>query len=212
MTEDAAAGVPNNRSITQVKGSLSLATQARGSWFTPWICRHSPGAGTHADHSPGTKSDYRRISLYSLLDCTDMCVLSHVRLFATPWTTVYQAPLSMGFSRQEYWSGFPFSSPGIFPTQGLNPGHLHCRHMLLLSEPPGKPGVSTRVWPQVNNRDEHSPTHQQTTGLKIYWAWPRPSEQDPVYPSVNLSHQEVSISHLSFSIRGQTDWKPQSEN
>ena len=39
--------------------------------------------------------------------------LSHVRLFATPWTVVYQASLSMGFSRQEYWSGLPFPSPFI---------------------------------------------------------------------------------------------------
>ena len=38
--------------------------------------------------------------------------LSHVRLFATPWTVAHQAPLSMGFSRQEYWSGLPFLSPG----------------------------------------------------------------------------------------------------
>ena len=38
--------------------------------------------------------------------------LSHVRLFATPWTAAYQAPLSMGFSRQEYWSGVPLPSPG----------------------------------------------------------------------------------------------------
>ena len=37
--------------------------------------------------------------------------LSRVRLFATPWTVAYQAPLSMGFSRQEYWSGLPFPSP-----------------------------------------------------------------------------------------------------
>ena len=37
--------------------------------------------------------------------------LSHVRLFATPWTAAYQAPLSMGFSRQEYWSGVPLPSP-----------------------------------------------------------------------------------------------------
>ena len=41
--------------------------------------------------------------------------LSHVRLFATPWTAAYQAPLSMGFSRQEYWSGLPFPSPGHLP-------------------------------------------------------------------------------------------------
>ena len=43
------------------------------------------------------------------------------------WTVAYQAPLSMGFSRQGYWSRLPFPSPGIFPTQGLNPGLLHCR-------------------------------------------------------------------------------------
>ena len=40
---------------------------------------------------------------------------SRVRLFATPWTVAYRAPLSMGFSRQEYWSGLPFPSPGIEP-------------------------------------------------------------------------------------------------
>ena len=56
--------------------------------------------------------------------------LSRVRLFATPWTVAYRAPPTMGFSRQEYWSGLPFPSPGIFPTQGLNPGLLHCRRIL----------------------------------------------------------------------------------
>ena len=59
------------------------------------------------------------------------CVLiSHVRLFVTPWTVAHQAPLSMEFSRQEYWSGQPFPSPGIFMTQGLNLGLLHCRQIL----------------------------------------------------------------------------------
>ena len=48
--------------------------------------------------------------------------LSHVRLFATSWTVVYQAPLSMGFSRQEYWSGLPFPSPGDLPDPGIEPG------------------------------------------------------------------------------------------
>ena len=47
--------------------------------------------------------------------------------------------------------------------------------------------------------------------LKIYWAWPRPSEQNPVFPSISLSHKEASISLLSFSIKGQTDWKPESQ-
>ena len=56
---------------------------------------------------------------------------------------------------------------------------------------------------------EHCPTHQQKNWLKTYWTWPHPSEQDPVSPSVSLSHQEASISLLSFSIRGQIEWKPQ---
>ena len=47
--------------------------------------------------------------------------LSRVRLLRPPWTITCQSPLSMGFSRQEYWSGLPFPSPGIFPIQGLNP-------------------------------------------------------------------------------------------
>ena len=45
-----------------------------------------------------------------------------VKLFATPWTVAYQAPLSMEFSRQEYWSGWPFPSPGYLPNLGIEPG------------------------------------------------------------------------------------------
>ena len=48
--------------------------------------------------------------------------LSRVRLFATPWTVAYQASPSMGLSRQEYWSGLPFPSPGDLPVPGIEPG------------------------------------------------------------------------------------------
>ena len=48
--------------------------------------------------------------------------LSHVRLFATPWTIAHQAPPSMGFPRQEYWSGLPFPSPEDLP----DPGSILC--------------------------------------------------------------------------------------
>ena len=48
----------------------------------------------------------------------------------TPWTVAHQAPLSMGFSRQEYWSGLPFPSPGHLPDPGMEPGLLHCRQFL----------------------------------------------------------------------------------
>ena len=47
--------------------------------------------------------------------------LSHVLFFVTPWTRARQAPLSMGFSKQEYWSGLPFSSPGDLPNAGIKP-------------------------------------------------------------------------------------------
>ena len=47
--------------------------------------------------------------------------LSPVRLFATPWTVAYQDPLSMGFSRQEYWSGLLFPSLGDLPNPGIKP-------------------------------------------------------------------------------------------
>ena len=50
-----------------------------------------------------------------------MKLLSRVRLFVTLWTVAPQAPLSMGFSRQEYWSGLPFPSPGDLPDPGIEP-------------------------------------------------------------------------------------------
>ena len=57
-------------------------------------------------------------------------LLSHVRLFGTPWTVAYQAPPSMGFYRKEYWNGLPFLLQGIFLTQGLNLGLSYCSQIL----------------------------------------------------------------------------------
>ena len=62
--------------------------------------------------------------------------LSRVRLFATPWSVAYQAPLSMGFSRQEYWSGLPFPSPGDLPDPGIEPGSPALQADTLTSELP----------------------------------------------------------------------------
>ena len=64
--------------------------------------------------------------------------LSHVRLFATPWTMAYQVPPSMGLSRQEYWSGLPFPSPGDLPNGGIELGSPTLQADTLPSEPPGK--------------------------------------------------------------------------
>ena len=66
----------------------------------------------------------------TLLHCC-ACMLSYfscVQLCVTQWTIACQVPLSMGFSRQEHWSGLPFSSPGDLSNQGLNPCLLHLLH------------------------------------------------------------------------------------
>ena len=62
-----------------------------------------------------------------------------VRLFETPWTVAYQAPPSMGFCRQECWSGLPFPSLGDLPDPGIEPGSPALQADALPSEPPGKP-------------------------------------------------------------------------
>src|SRR5574337_843263 len=64
---------------------------------------------------------------------------SHVRLFATLWTVALQALLSMGFSRQDYWSGLAFHSPGDLPDPGVEPEPSSLQADSLPSEPPGKP-------------------------------------------------------------------------
>ena len=93
--------------------------------------------------------------------------LSRVRLFATPWTVAYQAPPSMGFSRQECWSGLPFPSPGDLPNPGIESGFPHFRQtlqrlshqgtLLLSFEPyscttafPGPPGTGSLPLPGIH--------------------------------------------------------------
>ena len=79
--------------------------------------------------------------------CVCVCVhtyvfaqlLSYVQLLVTPWTTAHQARLSMGFSRQEYWSGLPFASPRDLPEPGIEPGSPALQEDSLLSDPLEKP-------------------------------------------------------------------------
>ena len=80
--------------------------------------------------------------LYWRSERCKLCVLSHfsrVWLLATLWTTVHQATLSMGFSRQEYWSGSPCPPPGDLPNQGIEPGSPELQADSLPLEPPRKP-------------------------------------------------------------------------
>ena len=89
--------------------------------------------------------------------------LSHVWLFATPWTVAYQAPSSMGFSRQEYWSGLPFPSPGDLPDPGIEPGSPAFQADALTSEPPGKPiWKKKKMWGDTDSK-----------GLSFFSLWLR---------------------------------------
>ena len=78
--------------------------------------------------------------------CFCFCSLKHGEslqscpTLMTLWTVAHQSPLSMGFSRREYWSGLPFPTPQIFPTQGLNPSLLHLLHWQTASSPLVPPG------------------------------------------------------------------------
>ena len=67
--------------------------------------------------------------------------ISRVRPFVTPWTVAHQAPQSMEFSRQEYWSGLPFPFPGDLPNPGIEPRSPALQADALPLEPPGKPQI-----------------------------------------------------------------------
>ena len=84
-------------------GQLVYLSAPRGWVYFPTLCMPLPG------------------SCVCVYMCVCVCVLCRVRRFATPWIIDCQAPLSMGFPRQEYWSGLPFSSPRDLPNPGIKP-------------------------------------------------------------------------------------------
>ena len=94
-----------------------------------WPHRRQPTRLPHPWDSPGKNTG---VGCHFLLQCVKVKSLSRVRLLATPWTAAYQAPLSMGFSRQEYWSGVPLSSP-IGTIQQYNSTYSLLLFVLLLS-------------------------------------------------------------------------------
>ena len=83
-----------------------------------------------------------KFSVHVLLSC-----FSRLWFCAIPWTVAHQAPLSMGFYRQEYWSGLPCPLQGIFLTQGWNLCLLHLLHWQESSLPLAPPGGTKYLWP-----------------------------------------------------------------
>ena len=116
---------PGDLSDSGIKPGSSSIT---GRLFTIWTTRESPKESYF--YIKG--SSYQKEILCDKLNsfcipplCSSHSVMSDS---ATPWTVDCQAPLSMGFSRQEYWSGLSFPTPGDHPDKGLNPHLLHLLH------------------------------------------------------------------------------------
>ena len=118
--------------------------------------------------------------------------LSRVRLFATPWTVAYQAPPSMGFSRQEYWSGLSFPSPRDLPDPGIKPGspELNAQFSSVAQLCPtlcDSMNRSTPGLPVHHQLPESSQTHVHRVGDAIQPSYPLSS---PSPPALNLSQHQ----------------------
>ena len=100
---------------------------SRQEYWSGWVC---PPPGDLPDQG---------IEPRSPLCASGPSRFSHVWLFATPWIAVCQVPLSMGFSRQDYWSGLPCLPPGDLPNPGIEPAAPALPVDSLTTEPPGKP-------------------------------------------------------------------------
>ena len=109
--------------------------------------------------------------------CTHAQPLSCVWHVVTPWTVAGQAPLSMEFSRQEYWSGFPFPSPGDLPAQGSNPCLLHRQadslSLCLLGSPPCgfKSQSELHSFRKRLTHLQTSKENKATAFQKVEWKW-----------------------------------------
>ena len=117
------SGVPNKKDLFTIS-SISPSTHPPTNPFF-----HPP-----AIHSSISSSNFDSL----LLSVNGESEVAQSCLFATLWTVAHQVPPSMGFSRQEYWSGLPFPSPGDFPNPGIEARSPALQADALTSEPPGK--------------------------------------------------------------------------
>ena len=129
--------------------------------------------------------------------------LSRVQLLATPWTITYQAPPSMGFSRQRYWSGLPFPSPGDLPDPGIKPRSLTLQADALPSEP------------RVVIILRHFPIERQSLGpfllnlVRLYYCFDQQNLIEvKLYQYSGLRSCKTLIDDFHILFLGVPSWKP----
>ena len=126
---------------------LSMGFSRQGYWrglpFSPPGVLPDPRIQPTSPVSPALLADSLPLSHIRLgwNERKKVKLLSCVWFFVTPWTVTYQAPSSMGFSRQEYWSGLPFPPPGDLPNSGIKSRSPALQADALPSEPPAQVGV-----------------------------------------------------------------------
>ena len=141
----------------------------------------------------------------------DSIVLCLVRqsclLFSTPWTATQQAPLSMGFSRQEYWSGLPCPPPGHLPNPGIEPKFPALQVGSLPSEPPGKP-KNTGVGPIPSPGDLLDPGSEQGSPALQADSLPAelPGKPRQYYDVYSKSKTNTAWFHLYMGSKRQNKW------
>ena len=127
--------------------------------------------------------------------CVCVCVcaqlFSCVWFFVTPWTVAHQAPLSMEFSRQEYWSGLPLPAPGDLPNPGIEPVSPSLAGRLFTTKPPGKP--------ILNLMNKKIPDHKQWNRAKLGPGIA--NEQDHLLSVVSAGGQENGVIYCYFCLQ-----------
>ena len=127
-----------------------------------------------------------------------VCVFSHfspVQLFVTLWIVAHQAPLSMGFSRQEYWSGLPFPPPGDLPDPGIRPAFPASPALAGDSLPPshlGSPVIHGNSWNQITHHKYKRQRPIQCTGPT-----PRPTAWQSLLLHRNLGQKKSKETYQS---------------
>ena len=142
-------------SLTQIVSMTSTADRNQTVFLNPPHCSPHSWRGwkikSHISQSPSC-------NLLLLLFCCQV-VSSY---FSTPWTIVHQAPLSMRFPRQEYWTGLSFPSPGDLPNPGMEP---ELAGRFFTTEPPGKPPIAIRVYQLVPDNNHTQKIQKVGNGI-----------------------------------------------